>query len=293
MNECMLAQAAAKHSLQDKITTLTKGNRQLATLWGFVQEVRRVARAPNLGSKDLAKIISSDPVISTRLLRTVSSAAYGFPSEIASLDQAIVLLGSKAVINLCTSIQALRCLSGKDRSFDRVALWRHSLATAMVSRTLQSTLFKTADPELFTAGLLCNMGRICIDQLMPAEFDQILKRAKNMTMLEAEVDVLGATHAEVGAWIASSWNIDPRLCRTMELHHGPAGLDKWAMVVNLAYVYVHAMGVGSPGEARLTPLAPGCLGALGLDSDKLKNLIPKMNRAIAEAEPMLKIMVEK
>jgi len=285
-----------RDSLRGKVKQLAMGHRQLSTLWGIVQQIQRVSQNPRSTARDLGKIISSDIVLSTRVLRVINSAAYGFSYKIRDLDQAIVLLGHRRVVDLCTSITAIRSMMDGTAAtkFDRPSFWRHSLATAEFARLLQKRVIGKEDPELFAAGLLCNIGRIILDQFLPDEFNAVMTHAaKNGTsLLDAEQEVLGATHAEIGSWAASAWKIDPTLCEAIRVHHGPIGSNQWAAVVNVAYVYAQATDAGSPGEQDLTSLATGTLSLLKLDNVRLKNLVTEMNMESSLLEPAFKAMTD-
>lgn len=282
-------------SIQIRIKQVATGHSQLSTLWGIVQQIQRIAHDPRSTARDLGRIIAADIVLSTRVLRVINSAAYGFSCKIGDMNQAIVLLGHRRVVDLCTGITAIRSMMNtEDMKFDWPSLWRHSLATAEFSRLMQKRLLRKEEPELFVAGLLSNVGRIILSQFLPDEFSSVMtyQRKHNTSLLDAEMEVLGATHAEIGSWAASAWGIDPALCEIIRLHHGPLGENQLAAIVNIAYVYAQASDVGSPGEQQQTPLASGALSHLKIDYGVLKNLILEMDNDEKTIEPIFKAMTE-
>lgn len=249
----------------------------LSTLAGVLHKLQVVAADDHSSAKDLAKVIRSDSVLTARVLSQVNSAAYGLERRISSVDEAVVILGYGRLRAITTGVLAadVACSDGQCRAMDRQALWRHSLATAMASGFLQSRyLTQRPATDLFTAGLLCNMGRVILDQWFGPECEQIHRAAmaKGGLLLDAEREVLGVTHAEIGFWAAEAWHFDEALAQVIRHHHGPV-TNRGADIVNLAYVLSQALRMGSPGEGQITHLLPGVLARLEIDDFVLDGLL--------------------
>jgi HD-like signal output (HDOD) protein len=271
------------------------GGKELATLWGVAQRVREITADQHASLKELVKVIGADPVLTSKVLRLVNSAAYGFRGRIANIDQAIVILGFRQLRDLCITLTIVKGVGIENRceSFDRISLWKHSLGTAVASKFIQERYAGSQSADLFVAGLLCNIGRLILDQHFPKEFTEILKLAKekNLRLIDAERRVLDVTHADIGYWAATAWYLDDTLAGTIRDHHGPSG-NKNADIVNLAYVLTQIKGIGSPGDPMLTMLIPGVLESLKLDQERLEIILRDLDEEFGMVEPLLKIMTE-
>lgn len=281
--------------LRQKVLRYITGGKELATLWGVAQRVREITSDQHASLKELVKVIGADPILTSKVLRLVNSAAYGFRGRIANIDQAIVILGFRQLRDLCITLTIVKGVGTESRceDFDRISLWKHSLGTAVASKLIQERYTGSQSSDLFVAGLLCNIGRLILDQHFAKEFSQCLKLAKDkgMRLIEAERRILDVTHADIGYWAATAWCLDDSLAGSIRDHHGPSG-NRNADIINLAYVLAQLKGIGSPGDPMLTMLLPGILESLKLDQEKLVIIMKDLDEEFEMVEPLLRIMTE-
>ncbi|MBN1676600.1 MAG: HDOD domain-containing protein [Kiritimatiellae bacterium] len=284
---------AEAEALREQVERKLASGAELATLWGVVQRVQEITSNPESSSRELAKVIGSDPVLTAKVLQTVNSAAFGFPERITNLDEAVVVLGYDPLKGLCTGLIAIASLGTRSKcaGFTREALWRHSLGTAVVSKRIQERLAGAKGEDLFVAGLLSNIGRVILDQHFSAEFAEIQRMADQdgLRMLEAERQVLGVSHAHIGAWAAGLWHLSPTLTQTIRDHHGPADTPA-ACIVNLAYVIVHAQRFGTPGDQTLTSLVPQVIDRLQIDKQTLCEIVQQAQEELDLIEPVVDVI---
>ena len=140
--------------------------RDLAVLPQVVHQIIHLTSNPNASAKDLERLISIDQGMSTRVLNTVNSAYYGFSRKIASIKDAVVLLGFKAVRNLAMTVSVFDLFVGKtDRqNLRRGKWWRHSIDTALCARLIASQASGVSPDEAYTAGLLQDIGKPLLDR---------------------------------------------------------------------------------------------------------------------------------
>jgi HD-like signal output (HDOD) protein len=276
-----------------KVERKAKNSNQLAVLVGVAERVRKITSNNNAPIQELVNVIEADAVLTLKVLRVVNSAAFGFQNRISTIDQAVVLLGFRQMRDLCVGLQVISSLEqdNTESTFDRAALWRHSLGTAVGSKLIQEILTGSSDPDLFVSGLLANVGRIVLDQFFPELFAKARQHAmqENIRLIDAECQVCGATHSMVGFWAANAWGLDESLANCIREHHGPQG-NKKAEVVNFAYVMTQVVGFGSPGEERLTCFAPGLLHRLHIDRNILNRFIHDFMDHLADADELYKQM---
>ncbi len=285
----------SRNELQLRVQKAVTRGGELGTLAPIVQRVQQLTSSPQTSVKDLVRVISADAILTAKVLRVVNSAAYGFSERISNIDQAIVILGFRQLKDLCIGISMIQH-SGKVahcKGFDRVAMWRHSLATAVGSKYIDELLSGARASDLFVAGLLANIGRLVLDQHFPEIFGQILQtaREKNIRLIDAERQVMGATHADVGYWATTAWCFEESLSRAIRDHHGPSG-NRNGEIVNLAYVIAQARSIGQPGDPMIAMLIPGILESLQIDEYRLFLCLRDLDEHFRKLEPLFNILVE-
>ena len=156
--------------------------------------------------------------------------------------------------------------------FDTKGIWLHSLGVAKVSKMLAECIPGLDTDELFTAGMVHDLGRFLLCLYFSSELREILelRRQKGLSLSDAEKQY-GLTHSEAGAYIATRWNLSEMLIDVIRYHHYPnsAGPNTLAAsVVFLADEICQKMKFGWHFEGEPDKvLVPK---NLGLDRDTVK-----------------------
>jgi len=196
--------------------------KDLAALPQVVHQIIHLTNNPNASVKDLERLISIDQGMSMRVLNTVNSAYYGFSRKIASIKDAVVLLGFKAVRNLAMTVSVFDLFVGKtDRqNLRRGKWWRHSIDTALCARLIASQVAGVSPDEAYTAGLLHDIGKPLLDRYGDAPYEQVEDLvAQGVPELTAERQVYGCDHAEVGRAVSQHWGFPEKLVEAIGCHH--------------------------------------------------------------------------
>ncbi|GEM_PF-520428 len=191
------------------------------------KEAIRIVQAcsrSGIDSRDLAQLVSNDPVLTAELLRVANSAFFGLVSQVKSVARAVTVLGNRALRNLVLCI-SMRDALRKDSipGFDIDAYWEDALWRAVSARTLAGLAGVDAD-ECFTAGLLQDFGLLVMLYLRPEQVDQweLLATATPETRRDLEIELFQCTHDEVGITLAIGWDLPADLALAMGYHHeGP------------------------------------------------------------------------
>jgi putative nucleotidyltransferase with HDIG domain len=196
---------------------------QVPPLPAIVLELLRSLEDENANVAQLARKIGLDPPLSARVLRVVNSPFYGMQGQVSSLSEAVMVLGFSSVRSLAMAASlssrfTLKPAAGLDPAF----LWEHSFCTALACRLLAPHVGIDAETA-FTAGLLHDIGRI---GLLALDEDRLLEIARRRTAMalsasQAERQVLGFDHAQLGARLLERWRLPPAIVRTVERHHTP------------------------------------------------------------------------
>lgn len=264
---------------------VTSRTNDLAALPQVVlQVIALTGRAAEVSANEIERAISSDPALTARLLTLANSSYYGLPRRIGTLREAIVFLGFKSVRNLATAITAFNLFLGKsdEDSLIRRDLWKHALNASLCGKLIASALPQAGiSDEVFTAALLHDMGKTVMQQQMPDKYSQAAQvmAAQQAPFHAVEQSVFGFGHAEVGALLATRWNLPPVLVEAIGFHHRPgeAKTDpKTCAAVTLASDFANAFGAPPPTPADAAEpggAAPqGAAPTLNLDAVALLDL---------------------
>lgn len=168
--------------------------------------------------------IERDQALTVRVLRLANSAFYGAPGQVSRIGDAVQMLGLRTVastlaaVSLRATLASLRC-----EGFRFEAYWRHTLCTALAARELAK--FVSLDSgEAFLLGLLHDVGQLILAMTRPALQAQVLQRCRSdgLSMHEAESQLFGVTHADVGAAVARQWNFPAAIADAIAAHHRPS-----------------------------------------------------------------------
>ena len=231
----------------------------LQPLGAIATQILAITESDRFSAHELAKLISSDQALSTKMLCLSNSAYYGFPRAITTVRDAIVLLGFRAVRSATLASCVIDAVPG-GANLDYQQFWRYSVTVGMLAELL-ARVEDTPHDEAFTAGVIHNIGRLALDQYAPEQFRQALELAREseMSLLDAEREVLGFTDAELGGGLALHWNFPPPLVDAVAHHHLnvyalPEPQSLAASVVR-ARLFVSSLGI-CDGTAQAVTSAP-------------------------------------
>jgi putative nucleotidyltransferase with HDIG domain len=265
-------------SARDKILAIT----DLCTLPQTLVEVLRVTESANASAHDLSRIILRDAPITARLLHMANSALYGRSGKVNTVQQAVVLLGFRAVksVVLSTSVYDVVGRDAVGSAFDLTEFWRHSLETAATAQLFAAKIGYQPQEEAFVAGLLHDIGLMLMARAFgPAYAGLIARPMAAADWTDAERETFGIDHTQAGTLLFSSWNLPPQIVEVVAHHHdilvgstGPA-FEKLTLLVSLAD------RIGRHGVEQQSALTRGrveekhkVLAALGMGPMDLKNV---------------------
>ncbi len=235
-----------------------------------LQHVLNELDAHESTAASLEKIIGVDPMLTARILRVANSAAYGVAHEISSVARAVMVLGFDEVRNLVVALSLTSAFSGELAmdEFDLGQLWLHLVGTAKAAQLLAMHVPGLKPDEMFTAGLIHDLGRVLACLYFKAEMREMAEacRREGITMLEAERS-RELAHTEIGAFLAVKWGFSDLLASVVRYHHAPTTAgdhERAASLIFLADGVARKLGLAwslSSGEERL--LVPKCLGLKG------------------------------
>lgn len=236
-----------------------------------VLELNEALRRPDAQVAEIAGIVDANVAITTKLLRTVNSAYFGLSTPIVDTAQAIAYLGLQTVRNLVGSLELLNSLQPGDP--DVVAevekLQAHSLAVAGVAQGYMPT--RQGAQDAYIAGMLHDVGLLALVSCAPVHYMALREEVQHSgrELVACELDVVGATHTAIGAYVLGLWGFPSWLVEAVSCSHDADSLAEWSLDVTSA-VFVAEQMVNANTE---TPSWEGSrmpsaeyLEALGLTS---------------------------
>ncbi|MBA3752617.1 MAG: HDOD domain-containing protein [Nitrospira sp.] len=249
---------------------------ELPTLPHVVQKLASMIGRTNVSAEEIGILIEKDQVLSAKVLRLANSPFYGFPSRIASVAHAVVVLGLNVVkgLTLCATAFDMMKNAGMNE------LWRHSLGVAITAHILGTRAELKNPEEVFVAGLLHDIGKVVLYVKWPDVGQQITTATHktSRSLMETEQELFEATHADVGGWLATAWHLPSSLREPIFYHHRPAAAQDAPMqtaIVHVADVLVKGLACGNPGDDLVPPLSRQAWDLVGLDAQSLAYCLAK------------------
>lgn len=216
-----------------------------------VHRLMAVLNREDYSVRDLAAVVKYDQAITANVLRIANSAYFGLREKVKSIEQALSLLGRK---NLIRTIQTagvskiFRAIPAKGYVTTGSELWQHSVAVALMSQILSRRIRGEEDAVLYTAALLHDVGKMVMGEYVEEAMTAIMDKVRNRgySFLEAEEEVFGINHAELGGKIAEKWRYPEEIRDAIRYHHRPDLLSEDRPVpwfVHLSDQFASLMGV--------------------------------------------------
>ena len=195
----------------------------LPSLPAIALQVVELAQKENVDIAEIARIISKDPALSSKILRTVNSSFYGRSQSIGTISHALVILGLQSVKTLVLGFSLVnRLTKSRAKGFSHLKYWRRSVCAATAARILSSKLQLVQQEEIFLAALLADIGMLVLDQVLSDQYGEICESAvTHEQLVNAESAALGLTHADATKILAEQWKLPPVLAIPMSCHQSP------------------------------------------------------------------------
>jgi HD-like signal output (HDOD) protein len=185
-------------------------SQELKSLPESVHQLNRLMQNETVTMSEIADAVSSDPVLSAKILKSVNSPFYGFPSRIDTIAYAVSVLGIDSIRYLAISNAVISKFSSIANTLVPIdSFWRHSFATGIIAQQLAHVRNYQHADRLFTAGLLHELGSLLLATATPDDYRMVISKANSgkLPLYQAELKILGFTHADVTASLLKNWSL--------------------------------------------------------------------------------------
>lgn len=288
---------------QTKITSdyISSKLDELPTLPTVVYELSRVINDPMSSTTDVERIMSNDMSLTSKVLRLVNSAYYAIPGGVSSLSRAIAYIGFDTVNQLVLSASILKALESKGpQRFDVNAFWIHCIGVGVASETIAKFVRHPQPSDLFTSGLVHDMGKMAVYAIAPQTLMQTVEFAaeKKLSYLEAETELGFPTHTEIGQLLAKKWSLPSNLQAAIRFHHQKetarrnltAEMNRDVDIVLLANLLTHALKHGNSGHEKILGAPKELLERLMINGEEFPKLVQEIKNAMVKSEDFVRLL---
>ena len=270
--------------------SLVENVMQLVSLPEIYLRLQRVIDDPLHSREQFAGIIAYDTSLSARVLRIANSSYYGFPRRIETVAEAVGIVGELDIRNLVLATTVVDSMSTLSRQgVDIGAFWMHSLRCGVIARqlALKTGVFK---PDvMFLAGILHDIGILVIYQQDAALAGAVARQVdeKHQFRDQAERELLGFDHAEVGALLIEGWGLSAELAELARCHH-QYQLAQQNREASLMLALANRLAGDAPAEnADSDPMTASMIEQLAIGSDLLALIVEQSEQQCAEIKNII------
>ncbi len=256
-------------------------------------EILKLAKSENATSDEIAEKVQLDIGLLARVFKLVNSSSFGFSKRVSSLNLAVTLLGLEEIANLVMTVQVFERLGGEseDGRLDLKAFWRHTVGTGFAAKAIARKLQVELE-SAFLAGILHDLGKVVLDRYFSDYYSAVLRhvRREGGTLLEAEENYLGLTHADIGAQLATQWQFSPQYLNAIHHHHRPAEATRYqrlVCLVHMADALCRELDFGSGGDSETVDIDDHVLDRFSLRDRGVYHLREAVKEELNNADSFL------
>ena len=242
---------------QRVLNSLFSGSRQLPTLPVLFGEINKMMENPFTSNRKISQLLMKDQAMVTGILKLCNSALYSRRQEVTNLANAITFLGTQTLRNIILQISLVRLFPFDEKEipeFSADTFWEHSLGTGFFTSIMVGKLNLPPSDDYYIGGLLHDLGKLAVYQFYPGEFKEIILKQINdgVIDIEAEEEVLGVNHADIGDYLAGKWNFKPEVAAAIRDHHKVLNAPAvHVAVTRIANLFSKAAGLCFPWDRRV------------------------------------------
>ncbi len=234
----------------------------LPSLPSLYLELTAELKAEEPSPERVARIIANDPAMNAKIIQMANSPFWGLRTTITQTREAVLFLGLQTISALVLSIHVFTCFDARRLKAGKLSdFWSHSTMVSGYTRGIAR--LERCDPALVgeatIAGLLHDLGKLLLANSLPMEYQDVLKlaAAEAIPSWQAEQRVLGASHAEIGAYLLALWGLPQRVVEAVAWHHRPSDsrvlTGKTIAMVHAANIIAHQERVLSGHAGVVVP----------------------------------------
>lgn len=265
-----------KQNLQDIISRV----KEIPVVLESTQRILKLMERKDSHILKISESIQTDFGLTLRLLKMANSSDASKEREIVTVLEALVLLGMDTVKELVMAASAYPILNKKVSGYllDQGDLWRHSLCCAAACELIAREVNASPD-KAYMAGLLHDVGKLVLAHYAEDKFLDIIHQVEknHVPFDEAEQQVLGFSHAELGAEVLRMWGQPRDIVKAVQFHHHPQLSENNLLggIVHLGDIASLMLGMGVGIDGLHYALQDSAFTSIGLKKENWECILDK------------------
>jgi len=250
----------------------------------------------SISNEEVVQVIKCDNVLTAKLLRACNSPYFGLEEPVASVDQAVLMLGHQQILHIVLTLAfgSAMVVPLPGYAVEASELWQHSLITATAAEIVAAEAYdmNVEAPVAFTVGLLHDIGKLVMSQAIKpeiqAEIRDLIEKQK-CSRSEAEKVVLGTDHGEVGACLLQSWRLPEEVIEAVLNHHNPIvePRPKLSVITHVANCLAHLAGSAPGWDGFAVRVDPKAIAALNIDEARIEGMVVLVRDASSKVDEFM------
>ena len=237
---------------------------------------------PTISNDEIILALKCDNVLTAKLLRACNSPYFGLAEPVSSVDQAVFVLGHQQILHIVLTLAfgSAMVVPLPGYAVEASELWRHSLITAIAGEIIANNLpgLNVEAPVAFTASLLHDIGKLVMSQALTAEVQADIRariETGGLSRAEAEKEILGTDHGEVGAYLLHSWHVPEEVVEAVANHHRPVlkPRPRLSVVTHLANCISHLSGSAPGWDGYAVRVSNEVIDVLEISPEQIEALV--------------------
>jgi putative nucleotidyltransferase with HDIG domain len=283
-----VARACALRDLLDdeRLKAVVSNVKTLPSVPALYDRLLALLRSPDCALQEVADVIGCDVGMTAKILQLVNSAFFGLQRRVASLSEAILYLGLDTVRSVVLGAGVFAELEGAGEAAKTAEeLYPHSMTVGTLSEkiTRRCNPKRERTDDVLTAGMLHDVGKLVMAMELPDAYAEVRRRAQQegIRTHEAEREVLGITHAELGAYLLALWGLPEPIVEAVAFHHRPPhGFRRGSEVLTAVHV---TNGLVHEAEQDATSEHESCIDMEYLEEVGLADQLPQWREICTSA----------
>ncbi len=227
---------------------------------------------------ELAKIISSDPALTAKMLKVANSGFYSPNYKVTNIEKALSVLGVNVLKNIALSFVISKKMRGSsDQTFDFDYFWRRSVTSAVAAELFALQIGHQND-DIFVTAMLADIGILILHQALSKEYQMVIIEGKtsNEPVSLIEKRLLGIDHCSMGAGLLDCWHLPASICLPIRYHHSPdQAPDQYRQAAEVLQIADHLSSIyhdSNSGE-RVRTLQTELMERFDLTKEKIIEIV--------------------
>lgn len=237
--------------LNENVSRAIAAINELPTLPKLYLELEEELNSEDSSVTRIGQLISSDVSMTASILKMVNSSFFGIYSKVSSPVKAVTLLGLNTIKGLVLGVHLFGSVDDNHPDFSIQSLSEHCMYTGLLAKEIINIEKggREMEEQAFLAGFLHDLGKLVLFSSFPEKYSEVLRtlNSEHVSTYQAEADILGFSHAEVGAYLLALWGFDADVVNAVFSHHDPSKQDKCevspALAVHIANSFEHELNV--------------------------------------------------